>query len=129
MPIFAELRLGKSYVRYMKNGKILYGGKNGHQLFLRVMNYAYFFGHGDPLPGMVAVHKGNEGSTVTINHENRPDTELSRLNSALAMAKSEPEAFMILQKIHHARKHAKEAQWDVAERMLKEAGNAQAKNR
>jgi hypothetical protein len=122
--IFGELRLGRSYVRYMKNGKVVFSGKDGRALFAHVMNVALFQGRGNPLPGMAVVHKKLKGSAMTINPENRPETELSKLNRKLAAAKSEPEYADLLKKIHHARRHAVEAEWDIADQILKESENA-----
>lgn len=121
--VFGELKLGRSYVRYLKNGKVVFSGKDGRALFAHTMNAALFQGRGDPLPGMAIVHKALKGSTMTIDPNNRPETDLSRLNKKLANAQSEPEYADLMKKIHHARRHAVEAEWDIAEQILKEAGD------
>jgi hypothetical protein len=117
--VFAELKVGKSSVKYMHNGKIVYSGPKGKAIFAAVMNYMNFIGRNNPLPAMVAIHKKIEDSTYHMDPASRPETELSRLNRALKSASGETEAMNIVAKIHDAQKHAPEIDWDIAEEMMR----------
>lgn len=125
--VFAELKIGRSSVRYMQSGKIVYSGPKGKVLFAAVMNYMNFIGRGNPMPAMVAVHKLIEGSSFHIDPESRPETELSRLNKELRSAKTEHEALQIVSKIHKAQQHAPEIDWDIANDMMKAGEDAGVK--
>jgi hypothetical protein len=125
--VFAELKVGRSLVRYMQSGKIVFSGPKGKTMFAAVMNYMNFIGRGNPMPAMVAVHKLIKDSSFHIYPESRPETELSRLNKELRSATTEHEALQIVAKIHKAQQHAPEIDWDIANNMMQAGEDAGVK--
>lgn len=118
--VFAELRLGKSVLRYLTNGRISYSGWQGPALFAAVMHHASFFGRGDALPAMVAIHKILDKSQLTVNWENQPKTRLDELHEQLGQMTSDAGRDTILDQIHDAQRHAPEVDWEIARRMLQQ---------
>ncbi len=118
--VFAELRLGKSVLRYLTNGRISYSGWQGPSLFAAVMHHASFFGRGDALPAMVAIHKILDKSQLAINWGNQPKTRLDHLHEQLSQMTSDAGRDQIAQQIHDAQRHAPEVDWEIARRMLQQ---------
>jgi hypothetical protein len=116
--VFAELKAGRSSLKYMQNGKLRYSGPKGHILFVATMNHAGFFGHGNPLPAMVAVSKLLDNVTITINDDAAPETPLSKLNYQLQEAQSPAARADIKDKIEQAKVSAPENDWSVAKKMM-----------
>ena len=119
---FAELKAGRSSLKYMQNGKLRYSGPKGHLLFLATMNHAGFFGDGDPLPAMVAVSRLLDNVTITINDDAAPETPLSKLNYQLQEAQSPAARAGIKDKIEQAKSSAPENDWSVAKKMMNQGG-------
>jgi len=120
--VFAELKAGRSSLKYMQNGKLRYSGPKGHVLFVATMNHAGFFGHGNPLPAMVAVSRLLDNVSITINDDAAPETPLSKLNYQLQEAQSPAARANIKDKIEQAKSSAPENDWAVAKKMMNQGG-------
>jgi len=120
--VFAELKAGRSSLKYLQNGKLRYSGPKGHVLFVATMNHASFFGHGNPLPAMVAVSRLLDNVSITINDDAAPETPLSKLNYQLREAQSPAERANIKDKIEQAKVSAPENDWSVAKKMMNQGG-------
>jgi hypothetical protein len=121
--VFAEMKLGRSYLRYKRNGKLTYRGNQGQAIFAAVMHHATMFGHGNPLPAMVAVHKALKDSTLTIHWENKPRTKLDDLQDEMQRVMSPSEKMMVMTRVLKEHQHGPDADYDIAKKMLAEGGD------
>lgn len=117
--IFAELRLGRSYLRYLSNGKLTYQGKDGKKLFAAVMGHVNLFGRDNPLPSMVAVHKAIPHSYLDVHWKHRPVSPLSKILNQMSGASSaeEKEEFH-RNSVLEAENSAQEIEWELARRLM-----------
>lgn len=121
--VFAELRLGKSVLRYMVNGRLSYSGWQGPALFAAVMHHASFFGRGNALPAMIAIHKILDKSQLTVNWSNKPATKMDELRNQLNEVSSDAGREAIIRQIADTQRHSPEVDWEIARKML-ESDNA-----
>lgn len=118
--VFAELKLGKSTLKYLSNGKLTYSGWQGPALFAAVMHHAHFFGRGNALPAMVAVKKILDKAQITINWDNKPSSKLDALQTQFKEMASDAGREAILHQIHEHERHSPEVDWEIARRMLED---------
>lgn len=122
--IFAELRLGKSTLKYLSNGKLAYSGWQGPALFAAVMHHAAFFGRGNVLPAMVAVKKILDKAQITVNWDNKPSSKLDELHNQLQQMTTDAGRESVLRQIHQHERHSPDVDFEIAKRMLEGGDDA-----